>query len=218
MGYIYKITNDINGKVYIGQTSISIEERFNEHIHDSKQYDSNKEKRPLYDAINKYGIEHFYIEKVEECPIDKLPEREIYWIAYYKGYEDGYNGTKGGEGRPLYNHEEIKKRLLEYPYPVEIAEEFNCSRSLIYQIAKINNIKVQNKSNIRMKNEYSKEVQQYSKNNEYIQTFPSIADAARWCFENKKCVTLTSGVRGHISEVCNNKRKTAYGYIWHFAN
>ena len=54
MAFIYKITNQLNGKLYIGKTSLpSVEERFKEHIRASKQ--ERNEKRPLYDAMNKYG-------------------------------------------------------------------------------------------------------------------------------------------------------------------
>lgn len=65
MGYIYKITNLINGKEYIGKTSLTIEERFKQHIRDSRR--RAFEKRPLYDAINKYGVDNFIIEEVEQC-------------------------------------------------------------------------------------------------------------------------------------------------------
>ena len=54
MAYIYVIKNDINDKVYIGKTQKSIQERFKKHIQDSKR--KCCEKRPLYNAINKYGI------------------------------------------------------------------------------------------------------------------------------------------------------------------
>ena len=105
--YIYKITNSVNGKSYIGQTQNTIEERWKEHIKDSKK--KMVQHRPLYSAINKYGIENFSIEQIEECPEEILFQREIYWIEYYHTYSNGYNATLGGEGTCLYNYEEISK-------------------------------------------------------------------------------------------------------------
>ena len=64
MGFIYKIINNINDKVYIGKTDFSIEKRWAEHKKDSQKDLKN---RPLYRAMNKYGIENFSIEIVEEC-------------------------------------------------------------------------------------------------------------------------------------------------------
>ena len=79
MGYIYCITNLINSKRYIGKTTNNIDERFKEHCRDSKKERCNK--RPLYDAMNKYGVENFKIEELEYVEDDnKLSEREIYWI------------------------------------------------------------------------------------------------------------------------------------------
>ena len=72
MAYIYKITNDINNKIYIGKTNFSIEKRWKEHLKTYKR--ENIEKRPLYNAMNKYGIEHFHIEQIEET--DNPEERE----------------------------------------------------------------------------------------------------------------------------------------------
>ena len=65
MSYIYVITNNINGKQYVGKTNFSLQKRFQEHINDSKR--STKEHRPLYNAFNKYGIENFSIKVLEEC-------------------------------------------------------------------------------------------------------------------------------------------------------
>lgn len=216
MGYIYKIINDINNKVYIGQTTNSIEERFKEHLLDAKK--TKCEKRPLYDAINKYGPEHFYIEEIEKCPDNQLQEREIYWIAYYRGYEDGYNATHGGDGKTLYDHEAIYQELLHNINIQEIANKFHCCVDVIYDVAHTYKIDLSSncgKNFLALK----KIVYQYSKDGQFIQCFNSAADAARWLFENKKCAALTSGVRGHITEVCNNnpKRKTAYGYIWKYS-
>ena len=76
MPYIYKITNKINGKSYIGKTLKSIEERWTEHCQDYKR--ERNEKRPLYLAMNKYGIENFLIEKIEECSESEINNREKY--------------------------------------------------------------------------------------------------------------------------------------------
>ena len=78
MAFIYKITNDINNKIYIGKTTRDIDTRFWEH-----QKKNGNSKSAIRDAINKYGVNHFTIEKIEECPVDKLNERERYWIAFY---------------------------------------------------------------------------------------------------------------------------------------
>lgn len=94
MGYIYKITNNINGKGYIGKTERTIEIRWSEHTRPSRW----KMDLPLYRAFLKYGIDNFSIEEVEECDDTILDEREIYWINYFDTYKKGYNCTAGGEG------------------------------------------------------------------------------------------------------------------------
>ena len=74
MAYIYVITNDINGKQYVGKTSDTIQQRFKIHLKDSQN--CKNEQRPLYQAMNKYGIEHFYIKELEECSVEKASEKE----------------------------------------------------------------------------------------------------------------------------------------------
>ena len=95
MGCIYKIINKINKKCYIGQTKNSPERRWTEHKRDSKEGNNY-----LYNAMRKYGIENFEFEVIEsDIPIEKLNEREIYWIEQYNSFSDygkGYNLTKGG--------------------------------------------------------------------------------------------------------------------------
>ena len=63
MGYIYKITNIINQKSYIGLTTRTVEEHWQEHLRAMQNY---KEKRPLYSALYKYGISNFTVETIEE--------------------------------------------------------------------------------------------------------------------------------------------------------
>ena len=110
MGYIYKITNILNKKSYIGQTSKSLEKRFSQHKNNyTKPYFSQL---VLYKAFNKNGIENFTFEKLEEVPNDQLDEREKYWIRFFNTYENGYNSTLGGKTTALYNW--IQKKLLIY--------------------------------------------------------------------------------------------------------
>lgn len=91
---IYKITNLINNKCYIGQ-SRNIKRRFSNHKSDAFNKKSNQYNYPLYRAIRKYGIDNFLFEIIEECEIDKLSEREQFWILYYKSNNNkfGYNQT-----------------------------------------------------------------------------------------------------------------------------
>lgn len=115
MGYIYKITNKINGKVYIGQTKKTIEERFQEHLKKAKIHTN----RYLYDAMNKYGYENFIISQIEKCPDNNLDEREIFWIAFYQSNNKlyGYNMTVGGGGGNTWinnpHKEETSKKLSQ---------------------------------------------------------------------------------------------------------
>lgn len=85
---IYKITNLINGKIYIGQ----------ETKYDPKYLGSGK---VIKNAVKKYGKENFKKEILEECKTkEKLNKQEIYWISFYNSTNKiiGYNLTKGGEG------------------------------------------------------------------------------------------------------------------------
>ena len=94
---IYKITNLINGKSYIGQ-SIDIERRFK--MHKQTAFNPNKKQYhyPLYRAIRKYGIDKFSFEVLEECNISELNEKEIYYISKYRTHSQlGYNQDDGGK-------------------------------------------------------------------------------------------------------------------------
>lgn len=97
MGYIYKITNKINNKIYIGKTENSIQHRFQEHIKTSRK--SCSYRSHLYSAMREYGVDNFSIELVESCD-ERLDERERYWIKFYQSQNPdiGYNIHEGGRG------------------------------------------------------------------------------------------------------------------------
>lgn len=196
MAYIYKITNDINQKIYIGKTEFSVEKRFKEHCKDYLK--PRFEKRPLYAAMKKYGIEHFHIETIEETNAPE--EREQYWIEHYGSYKNGYNATKGGDG----------KRYLDYDLIIKTYHQFyNCCK-----VAEVLKISVDSVREVLRKEGYqlrtgittNKYVAQIDlKTNEIISIFPSI-----------KAAEKELGISKHISAVCRGKRKSAGGYGWKY--
>lgn len=91
---VYKITNNINGKAYVG-CSVDINRRFNQHKNYEKS--TNEPNKILYHAFKKYNIENFTFEVLEECNKEQLVEREIYYIEKFNTYKNGYNGSIGGD-------------------------------------------------------------------------------------------------------------------------
>src|SRR3990167_43024 len=93
---IYKLTNRVNGKIYIGQTTLTLEERFKSHIYNAK-FDKS---RVILRAITKYGTENFNKEVLYECSSkEEMNEKEKYFIKYFNSkLPNGYNMTDGGEG------------------------------------------------------------------------------------------------------------------------
>ena len=99
-GYIYKITNKINNKIYIGQVyNKSINDRFKRHINEASKLSRSYVDR----AINKYGSSNFICEEIDTgISREDLNQKEIYWIAFFKNTHMLYNLTKGGDGGNTY--------------------------------------------------------------------------------------------------------------------
>ena len=211
IGYIYCISNDINNKKYVGKTVRSIQERFKEHCKDSKR--AAFEKRPLYRAMNKYGVEHFFINLLETAEISKLEEREQYWIKKLNTYHDGYNATIGGDGKILYDYEAFVVDYNKGLLVKEIATKYGCDTHTVTVALQASNIN----SKLNRIKQVSHIINQYDKNGNFIQKFNSQNDAARYLIEQ--------GHKGSRSSICTNigrvlkgKRKTAEGYIWKYDN
>lgn len=91
---IYKITNTINNKSYVGCSSVSVEGRIKCHLECN-----DRGSQLVKFAIMKYGREAFISEVIEECCVEDLKDRERYWISFYDTIAPkGYNLTSGGEG------------------------------------------------------------------------------------------------------------------------
>lgn len=125
---IYKITNKINNKVYIGQ-SVNIEERWDYH----KAVCHWDNQSALYRAFKKYGIKNFDFQVIEKVPPikEQLNEREIYWIKYYDACKNGYNLTKGGNSFSLrytvvtpQQVIDIRTRKLNFESPKKVYEDY----------------------------------------------------------------------------------------------
>jgi len=129
IGEIYKITNLLTNKMYIGQTRshylnkgkyrpFGYIGRFNSHISESKSTDKQKACRYLNSAFNKYGVDNFKCELLTTCPLDELDYYETKYISELDTkYPNGYNLTNGGQkcgfekGKKVVLEEEIKPLL-----------------------------------------------------------------------------------------------------------
>lgn len=104
---IYKIENKINGHCYIGQ-STDILRRWRNHKTVANNENHEDKEYPLYRAIRKYGIDNFDFSILEECKVEELNDKEVYWIKQYNSFFNGYNQTIGGnQGKSFSNKEQI---------------------------------------------------------------------------------------------------------------
>lgn len=206
MAYIYKITNKINQKVYIGKTEKTIKERFKQHKVDYKK--EKVKNRPLYQAMNKYGIENFLIEEIEYVPLNiDSSEREKFWIQYYDSYNKGYNATLGGDGRPWLDYELIIKTYNEVKNISEVGRLLNIYPTTIGNILKQYNVPIEPGFKVSGRKSQKAVVQLDLKTLEVINIFPSIIGAERF---------LGLKNSSHINDVCKGKRKTSQGYKWQY--
>lgn len=214
MAYIYQIENDINRKIYIGKTEFSIEKRFKEHCIDA--FKERNEKRPLYLAMRKYGIEHFHISLIEETDIPE--EREIYWIEEKQSFKSGYNATRGGDGTRYIDYEKVILTYQKVQNCKEVARLLGISSDSVSNILKNKNINIKTSQEINKENS-SKIVAMFNKNNSQtpIKIFSSLKEAAKFLIENNISSSQDiKGISAHIGQVCNKKRKNAYGHYWEF--
>lgn len=202
---IYKILNTLTGEVYIGKTSKTIEERWQQHVWEAAK--DRSQHLPLYYAIRKYDNALFESSIIERVA-DELTacERESYWIEQYRSTEYGYNVALGGAGRPMINREAVLALFNAGMNLREIAGELGTCCDQISTILKKCDIK---SSEIRRRGNEKNPVNQLDvKTGVVLATYSSIVSA-------KEALGVTGS---HISCVCRGKRKSAHGYSWEYAN
>jgi hypothetical protein len=102
IGYVYKISNNRDEKIYIGQTVTTANERFEKHCHAAYETLDKHLKNKLYKCMREYGKDAFRVETVESIEADsliplwrKLLPQEAYWINYHDSINNGYNTQPG---------------------------------------------------------------------------------------------------------------------------
>lgn len=214
---IYKITNKINNKSYIGK-SIDIERRWRQHTTEPFNSNADTYDTLFYRAIRKYGLKNFQFEIIEQCPKEELNESEKYWIQYYNTYVDnpnshGYNMTKGGEYtslEPWYNYDYILELWNQGKTHQEILDIINCSDGTLSRALDKLNISADER---RQRSNLYKAipVNQYDFNGHFISSYSSIAEAIRQISDN-----FPNASTVNICYACNKKLNSAYGYLWRY--
>lgn len=149
-GFIYKITNLINDKVYIGQTIQRPLDRWYRRCQKSS-LSKAEQNMAIKRAILKYGKNSFkfeVIETIDNYNKELLDAKEIYWIAQHNSYYNGYNCTLGGSScaKPLKiakaEHEDIIDLYNTGLSLRDIAKEYHVDKTTIKHILSINNIEL----------------------------------------------------------------------------
>ena len=220
MGHIYKITNNVNGKIYIGKTEcIKPEKRWNQHQRDCRK--RTNEKRPLYAAMRKYGITNFTFEVLDKADnSDDLCVLESHYINLYRtyvGFEDcrGYNATIGGEGKPRLQLDEqavVQYHINDGEYIVaNTSNHFRVDRQTIKKILVKHGVTWMNKASANKSRTMSIHggVCQVNPNDlGVIQYFDTIYEAK---------LHFNKPTSSNISDACRGKNKShrAYGFLWY---
>ena len=212
MACIYKITNKKNGKIYVGQTYSTAEHRWRTHLN---AWNGNRHCVALYSAFDKYGVDNFEIEEIEQCEKDQLNDREKYWIKYYDSYENGYNLTRGGDGNVKLDYDLIYNLWDSGLTTTEIGELIGSTQAGVRNaLIGYPNYSVEESLHRGAKRggiTKGKPIQQYSLGGVYMNTFPNATVAAE---------SLGAGMgraeSNNIRACANGKRKSAYGYRWKF--
>ena len=234
-GYIYKFTNRINDKVYIGQT-YNLQTRLNSHK--SKALNT---KNKFYNAVRKYGWENFelsilstIIANTKEELSSLLDKLEIEYIRQYNSYKSGYNSTLGGHSKRGYKlSEEFSEKCKSRTYSDDTRKKMSISAKNRI-ISEETRLKLRNSAikrnfskyrelttssrNKAIKRALGVPVLQLDINFNIINRFDSISDAIKY-IKNSISPNLTLvGIRKGLSRHCTDEtKKLLYkGFVWKY--
>lgn len=198
---IYKITCQINGKVYIGQTQQTIAKRWKQHC-----FLSSKGCIELHRAIQKYGKDNFTVEQID-CAVDQkeLDQKEQFWIRHYDSTNrtKGYNISVGG-GAPMANRkhsEETRQKMSRSHTGLKMSEE---ERQKF--IKRITGIKHSQERIRKRAEKVQVPVVEYDTDGKLIKVWASATIAARETGINRCC----------IRDCCRGRQNKAGGHIWRY--
>lgn len=127
---IYIIKNTKNNYVYIGQ-SVNIKARWYAHKRSAINEKAQDYYTKIHSAMRTIGVENFFYEVLEQCPLEQLNEKEIYYIDRFDSYRNGYNMTLGGDnnkyeanGRAVLTLEQVQEIRLMYGAKIRFKEAY----------------------------------------------------------------------------------------------
>lgn len=218
MGIIYKITNNISGKSYIGQTRTSLAERMRRHYYVAR----TEAKTGIDFAIQKYGKENFTVEVVCECKNEELDDKEKYYIQLYDTYYNGYNLTLGGQdgsGQKVnIDVNEAYEIYLKEQSMEKAAKKLGCCTKVLARLfneqgLKTNLFMSKGKDNLE---KGAKLISKKTKIRELDMVFVSAAECARWLINNNYTKSPESTVSNCIRRVAKGERMTYLGFHFDF--
>lgn len=209
---IYKITNIINNKCYIGQTIKQPEKRWKEHQQHAFGLHQNDKNKVLYQAIRKYGLENFTFEVLQDNiqSYDELDKAEIYWINFYNSYLKGYNATSGGQTyHSRFPNKDIIDDYMQTKSARATALKFGIDHNTVDRILNENNIpRFTHRQTMGKKLRISK--------GNFIKEFDSVKDCAEWFVNSNIPRTKSSeSVRTSLRDIRRKYGNTGtyYGYL-----
>lgn len=215
-GIVYKISNSVNDKIYIGSTTRQLGLRWTEHKKTSKR--SN---RPLYKEMREFGVDKFSIEIIEVVDVRDLLDREAFWILQYKSYDIGYNISRTGTSDSKFTIRDVEDiiRLSKYGNTVaEISRIYCCDNNTVASLLRKHGIDYSNNTKNYLLSRCHPITMLSKTDYNMIKTFNSINEAARFiCKEMNKPLKSVYGIAGHIMKSIT-RNGTAYGYAWKLKN